>query len=387
MPHRGIAPKTMSARHLLHVFSTFEVGGQQTRFCMIANALGRKYRHSVVAMDGDFGCAERLEAGVVWERVSVAVTKNRFVSFGNIRRFGEVLGERRPDLLLTYNWGTIEWALVARSQRQTPHIHFEDGFGPGESPEVQMWRRATFRRLALGGSTQIIVPSRTLERVATEQWKLHRDRVLFLANGVDCARFAAPADPALVAPLAIPSGAFTVGTVATLRREKNLERLIEAVARLPPALGAHLVIVGDGAERAGLERAAACSAVAGRVHFTGAVRAPERIYRAFDAFAMSSDTEQMPYALLEAMAAGLPVAATDVGDIADMLPEANRALVAGRHDAAGLAEVLAVLGGDPARRAALGAGNRAHVRATYDLRLMLRRYDALFAGASDPETG
>jgi glycosyltransferase involved in cell wall biosynthesis len=374
----------MTARHLLHVFSTFDVGGQQTRFCTIANALGKRYRHSIVAMDGCHACTERLSAAVDWEIVPVAVTKNRLLSLGNIRRFGGVLGQRRPDLLLSYNWGTIEWGLVARGQRHTPHVHFEDGFGPGESPEVQMWRRAAFRRLALGGATQVIVPSRTLERIATEQWKLRRERVLFLANGVDCDRFAAAADPAVVAALRMPAGAFTVGTVASLRPEKNLRRLIEAVALLPAALNAHLVIVGDGAEREGLERHAAASPIAGRVRFTGAVREPEKVYGAFDAFAMSSDTEQMPYSLLEAMAAGLPVAATDVGDIAEILPPENRELVVGRRDAAALSETLAHLAADAGRRVALGVRNRAHVRASYDLRVMLRRYDALFSGAADP---
>ena len=377
----------MQARHLLHVFSTFAVGGQQTRFCTIANALERRYRHSIVAMDGDYSCAERLSPAVDWEIVPVAVARNRFVSLGNIRRFGDILGERRPDLLLTYNWGTIEWGLVARGQRQVGHIHFEDGFGPGESPDVQMWRRATFRRLALGGSTRVIVPSRTLERVATEQWKLRREQVLFLANGVDCVRFAGRPDPAVVAPLCIPAGALTVGTVATLRAEKNLERLIEAVAFLPPHLNAHLVIVGDGAERASLEKYAAHSPIAGQVRFTGAIREPERIYGAFDVFAMSSDTEQMPYSLLEAMAAGLPVAATDVGDIADILPAENSRLVAGRRDAAGLARTLAFLGEDAARRAQLGGQNRAHVRATYDLQVMLRRYDAIFSGTDAARAG
>ena len=377
----AVVATIMQARHLLHVFPTFAVGGQQTRLCTIANALERRYRHSIVAMDGDYSCAERLSRGVEWEIVPVAVTKNRFVSLGNIRRFGDVLGERRPDLLLTYNWGTIEWGLVARGQRQVEHIHFEDGFGPGESPDVQMWRRAAFRRLALGGSTRVIVPSHTLERIATEQWKLRRDQVLYLANGVDCDRFAqSPPTAALVAQLRIPAGAFTVGTVATLRPEKNLERLIEAVAFLEPRLNPYLVIVGDGPERASLERYAAHSPIAGQVRFTGAIREPERIYGIFDAFAMSSDTEQMPYSLLEAMAAGLPVAATDVGDIAEILPSENGKLVSGCRDASGLTRTLSLLGADAARRAQLGARNRAHVRATYDLQVMLQRYDAILSG-------
>jgi len=370
----------MVAPHLLHVFSTFAVGGQQTRFCTIANALGRSYRHSIVAMDGDHSCAERMSAEIDWQILPVAVTKNRFLSLGNLRRFRRVLAERQPNLLLTYNWGAIEWGLVARGQPATVHIHCEDGFGPGESPDRQVWRRAAFRRVALRGAARIIVPSRTLQRIATDGWRLRRDRVLFVANGVDCARFARPPDPGLVAQLRLPPQALTIGTVASLRGEKNLPRLIEAAALMPAVAEAYLVIVGDGPERAALEAFAAASPIAERVRFVGAIREPERIYGAFDIFAMSSDTEQMPYALLEAMAAGLAVASTDVGDIAAILPAANRELVLGRREAAALAQVLGLLADDPARRTALGEDNRAHVRATYDLDLMLRRYDALFSG-------
>ena len=100
------------------------------------------------------------------------------------------------------------------------------------------------------------------------------------------------------------------------------------------ALPARLVIVGDGPERAALERLSR-RARAGRAGgFAGHLADPAPLYAGFDIFALSSDTEQMPLSVLEAMASGLPVAATDVGDVAAMLAAENQAFVTPLDDAA-----------------------------------------------------
>ena len=76
---------------LLHAFSTFAVGGPQVRFCDVANALGRDYRHVIIAMDNDFECASRLEQDVTWDAVPVSAVKSRGISFGNLKRFRKTL--------------------------------------------------------------------------------------------------------------------------------------------------------------------------------------------------------------------------------------------------------------------------------------------------------
>ena len=117
-----------------------------------------------------------------------------------------------------------------------------------------------------------------------------------------------------------------IGTVAALRAEKNLARLLRAFHLAVQDTPGRLVVIGDGPERAALEALASKLGVADRVFWAGHVPDPAELIKAFDIFAMSSDTEQMPISLLEAMAAGLPTAATDVGDIKQMLPLRSRAL-------------------------------------------------------------
>jgi glycosyltransferase involved in cell wall biosynthesis len=168
-----------------------------------------------------------------------------------------------------------------------------------------------------------------------------------------------------------------IGTVAALRTEKNLVRLIDAFAKLPIDMPARLVIVGDGVERQKLEQHAVGLGLGSDVLFTGTMARPEDVLGAFDVFALSSDTEQMPFSILEAMAAGLPIAAVDVGDVKEMVAPANRAFVVPQN-AERLALAIATLLHSPKARRQIGAQNRAHVRHHYGQALMFQRYAALF---------
>ena len=366
-------------RRLLHAFSSFAVGGPQVRFCDIANALGADYHHFLVAMDDDFECAVRLREEVIWQTVRVRVAKNRGISLGNLARFRKLLSTVRPDLLVTYNFGALEWGLANRGWPVAPHLHFEDGFGPEES-EVQLRRRVHLRRLVLGRNSRVVVPSQTLWAAATKEWRLSTDRVFLIPNGIDCERFAKSADRKALRRFGIAPEALVIGTVAALRPEKNLGRLITAFARLGADFPGVLVLVGEGREQGKLEQLAMASGITSRIHFAGAVRRPEELYGCFDIFAMSSDTEQMPISVVEAMATGLPVIATDVGDIARIVAPENRFLIEGCRDDEALARGLVMLASDPALRERLGACNRSRARAEFGIDEMLRSYRRLLNG-------
>lgn len=380
MPQNPSAPL-----HLLHVFSTFDVGGQQTRFVTLVNELGRQFRHTVMAMDNRFGCAERLDPTMDWSTETLTVAKTASLSPGNLVRFRRILRRSRPHLLLTYNWGAIEWALANRWFPICRHLHFEDGFGPDESPVRQNPRRVLTRRIALSGKTQVIVPSRTLQDLATGVWRLGGERVLQVPNGIDCTRFEQPPDSTLLEALGLRGEELVVGTVAALRREKNIGRLVRAFARLPRDRPYRLVIVGEGPDRAEIMASAEQLGLADRILLTGAIEKPERLLGRFDVFALSSDTEQMPYSILEAMAAGLPIVTTDVGDVKRMLAPENTPQVVPSADEAGLAAAMLDLLENAEVRAMLGARNAERVRAGYSLETMLKRYRALFLGAQPDE--
>ena len=349
-----------------HVFPTFAVGGAQVRFAAVANHFGCQFRHIVVSLDGDLTCRERLDPALDVSFPQVMATKDAMLA--SAWRFRRLLRNWRPDILVTCNWGAIEFAL-ANLVPVTRHLHVMDGFGP-EERDRQIPRRVWMRRLALGRSP-VVLPSRTLTRIAEDVWRLPPQVITYVPNGIDLSRFATDGrrrggeEP-------------MIGTVAALRSEKNIGRLIQAVARLP--LG-RLVIVGDGAERAQLEALAESLGIASRVRFAGHHRDPASFYAQFDIFALSSDTEQMPLSVLEAMASGLPVVSTDVGDVKTMVSAEGADLITPLDDGA-LASALGSLLGNPQRRAEIGAANLAKARREFDQSAMFAAYGALWTGAS-----
>jgi glycosyltransferase involved in cell wall biosynthesis len=358
----------------VHVFPGFGVGGAQVRFAALANHFGAEFRHIVVSLDGNLACRDRLRPDLDVTFPEVPAPKR--ATLANAWRFRRLLRAWRPALLVTNNWGAIEWAM-ANLLPIARHLHIEDGFGP-EERDRQLPRRALIRRLILARST-VVLPSRNLQRIATTVWRLPAAHVRYIPNGIDLERFAAAS--------ALPRAANAppvIGTVAALRAEKNLPRLLRAFAAVAHA--ARLVIVGDGPERVVLEALADSLGLQARVRFAGHIDDPAPVYAGFDVFALSSDTEQMPLSVIEAMAAGLPVAATDVGDVRVMLADQNLTFV-GKLYESDLARSLTALLDDPALRARIGAANQAKARAEFGQAAMFRAYGALWRNAVPPAPG
>jgi glycosyltransferase involved in cell wall biosynthesis len=282
----------------------------------------------------------------------------------------------QPDLLITYNWGAIEWAIANRLLAVASHVHLEDGFGKEEA-DTQIRRRVYCRRWALARCTKVVVPSRRLEDLARRVWKLPPEIITYLPNGVDVARFAAPVRDTIPGFTRLP-GELVVGTVAPLRPEKNVGRLLRVFAMVGGHVPARLIIAGDGVERGALERLAGELGIADRVVFTGRVM-PEAVLGTFDVFTMSSDTEQMPIALIEAMAANRAVASVDVGDVKTMVCEENKNFIVPRDDHQAFATAIEHLLQDDARRDMLGRKNRDRVLAEFSQERMFAAYSEIFA--------
>jgi glycosyltransferase involved in cell wall biosynthesis len=356
---------------LLHVYPTFDVGGAQVRFAALANRFGARWRHAVVSLDGGAGCLERIAPEVPLAMLTSPTRKGDSLPRA-LLRIGRLLHRLQPDLLVTSNWGSIEWAMARLAMPGLPHLHTEDGFGPEEAAG-QIPRRMLTRRIALRHST-VVLPSTILLRAAREKWHLPAKQLHHIPNGLDLGRFS-PEGPA--ADLSLAGEGPVIGTVAALRPEKNLGRLLRAAAILRrEGIGLRLVIFGDGPERQGLEALARELGLDGLVRFAGHLADPAAAYRAMDLFVLSSDTEQMPFSVLEAMATGLPVASTDAGDIHAMLPPEGRPHIADKDDAA-LAAAMRPLLLDAALRHRLGQANHAKAQRDYDQETMFQAHAAL----------
>lgn len=369
------------ALRILHCHSTFAAGGKELRSVALMNAFGAAAEHVVVSAEPhSMGAAAHLAAGL---EVSFPDDFPSLVGKPTPGRLVGLAQAMKPfDLVLTYNWGAMDAVMAhgvfAASLGLPPLIHHEDGFNEDEAVRLKPARN-WYRRAALRKASALVVPSSQLEKIALKTWHQPPAKVVRIANGIDTRAFAEPPQPDALRIIKRP-GERWVGTLAGLRAVKQLPFLIEAMQ----ALGEdwHLVIAGEGPERDAIRAAAARLELSHRVHLPGAIANPERIIGLFDIFALSSRSEQFPLSVVEAMAASLPVAAPDVGDIRQMVAAPNQPFIAAPGDAAALGRALAGLAADEALRDRIGAANRERARAEFSATRMIERYRALYWDAA-----
>ena len=362
---------------LLHVHSSFDPGGKELRTVQLINRFGKGVMHTIVsAVPGASGAMRHVARGIPVLQINLPGLTG---TPGPLKLRQLAIAMKPYDLILTYNWGAINAVLAhsafGPSLGLAGLIHHEDGFNDDEASGLKATRNA-FRIVALARAQALVVPSTVLRNIALEAWRQPPAKVHLIPNGVATARFARKPKPDALPRLVKQRGEFWLGTVAGLRAVKNLPRLVRAFAGLPEAW--HLVIAGEGPEREAIVAQAERSGVAHRVHLPGFVDPAEAV-GLFDLYALSSDSEQAPISVIEAMAAGLAVVSPAIGDVADMVGESNQPYLTASGDEAALAKALGVLAAAPGLRTRIGAENRARARAQYDEDAMVARHAALYA--------
>ena len=358
---------------ILHCHSTFNFGGKEARAVQLMNAFGDNAAHTILsAVPEALSARDAIDAGIIVDFPADAPSLVGKPGFGRYWTLAAYM--KRFDLVLSYNWGSMD---VVGARRLFPAgcpplNHHEDGFNLDEAVKLN-WKRNAFRRLMLPTAKALVVPSQRLEAIAIDSWKRAAVRI---PNGINVAAYAGSPSANAIPGLTRHDGDIVIGTLAGLRAVKNIPRLVRAFATLPAH--AKLVIVGEGPERSASIAEAERLGVASRVIMPGFLPAPHRYIGLFDIFALSSDSEQFPISLVEAMAAGLPIVSTDVGDVRAMVSEPARAFVLPVGDEAAFAARLGQLVGDKALRKTIGAANQAVATTDYDEDVMVSRYAQLY---------
>ncbi len=373
----------MNALNILHCHSTFSLGGKEARAVRLMNSFGKDAHHTILsAMPEALSARDAIDVGVnVCFPGKAAPALHGKPGLSRYRALSGYMTQF--DLVLTYNWGSMD-AVAARrvfTKGCPPLIHHEDGFNVDEVERLN-WKRNAFRRLMLPAAHKVVVPSQRLEFIARNVWKQHSGRVQRISNGIPVNLYATGPVAGSIPGFARKPDDVVVGTLAGLRGVKNLPRLVRAVAAQPANV--KLVIVGEGPERDAILAEAARCGIMDRLLMPGFLPDPHLFISHFDIFALSSDSEQFPISLVEAMAAGLPVVATDVGDVKRMLSHGNQPYVVQTSDEAGFAEALSVLKSNATLRAELGSENRAFAVTNYDEARMIADYTALYLSVLDP---
>ena len=364
--------------NILHLHSSFSPGGKEARAVRLMNAFGANARHTIVSnMEGAYGAQAAIAPGIDYE---IAQNPPPLTGGPSVQRYEAIAAYmRRFDLVLTYNWGAIDGVMARRvsSKGMPPVVHHEDGFDADEADGLKP-QRNLYRRFALTKAEALVVPSETLEQIALRTWKQPRERVHRIANGIDTALYAKKPDPKAIPGFKRKPGEVVIGTLAGLRAVKDLPMLVRAVGGLSGRV--RLVIVGEGPEKQAILDTAERMGMESQLVLPGFLPEPHRYIGLFDIFALSSKSEQFPISVIEAMAAGLPIVATPVGDILKMVTTDNHSFIERRDHEVALRDSLQTLcDATPEQRGWLGEKNRAKAVADYEEATMIARYAALYS--------
>ena len=366
------------AVRILHCHSTFNLGGKEARCVRLMNAFGDAAEHVILsAMPDRTGARDAIDRGVKVDFPADAPSlqgKPGPVRYAKLARY-----MRRFDLVLTYNWGSFDAVMARRLLGGPPLIHHEDGFNEDEAVRLNP-KRSLYRRLGLPGAFRLVVPSHRLERIARDVWHRPSERIARIPNGIALAAYRKPPVEGAIPGFARERDEIVIGTVAGLRAVKNLPRLVRAFAGMTHK-AARLVIVGEGPESEAIAAEARATGVASRLLMPGFLARPADWIGHFDIFALSSDSEQQPISLIEAMAAGLPAVATDVGDVASMVADDNRPLIVDPADEAAFSAALDTFADRDDLRREIGLANREKAEALYDEQAMIAAYARLYGEA------
>lgn len=305
---------------------------------------------------------------------------------GAYRRVREAIAAADPDVVHTQLEFAAVLGIPAARRRGLPTVatlHTLDE----PPPRSRLALHFRLMAWALRRARRVIAVSDITRRHYLGRAGLRPERVVTMYNGIDPSGFqqGAPERGAARAEWGLDPEAPVLVTVAVQREPKGIQYMLDALPQVAAAFPAvRYLLVGDGPHRPALEEQVALLGLEGRVTFTGARDDVARLLAAADLFVLPSLTEALPTVVAEAMAAGLPVVATRVGGIPEMVRHGEAALLVPPADPDALAAAVCRLLANPLQAAAMGRAGRRLVAERFDIRTQARAladdYRALAAG-------
>jgi glycosyltransferase involved in cell wall biosynthesis len=342
---------------------------------VIAGLNGGRMRHSVAYLKGEPEIADRLPRVT---RVYALNSRSNDVRVPG--RIARLIREVRPTVIHARNWGAWPDAVAGRllAANRTPLILSFHGLG--RAGYMPMRRRAASWVMARM-STRLVAVSNESKELMASKWGWPRGRIEVIPNGVDTERFS-PGERGE------RQGRLTIGTVGNLRPVKNHALLMRACAELVRSgMDLELRIAGEGDERGNLVALASTIGLGDRLKLCGRVEDVPGFLRQLDLFVLSSDSEQHPNALNEAMACGLACVATNVGCVSELLDEGRCGRIVLPGDADAMVSAMRELLQDPTLRQMLGQTARQRACDHYSLSAMLDAYEQLYRECSGELAG
>lgn len=370
---------------IVHVLDHLNIGGMETVAVNLIEHSSSRYHHCVVCLRGwaEGGLLGRLEKlGVPVTSVDKKPGKD-LVAYVRLRN---MLHKLQPDIVHTYNIGAIDAAICARLAGVRHVVHAEHGRDAAD-PHGHNTKYRWFRRLLSPLISAFVPVSEDLARWLAQDIRISQKKIHLIYNGIDVERYQPDSlNDSPLPPDFAQRGSVIIGTVGRLDPVKGFDVLLEAFASLlsrqqeaaASATDLRLVIIGDGQQYTALERRVSELGIAPFVWLAGERDDIPQLLQAMDVYVCSSIAEGMALTILEAMAAGLPIVATEVGGNPELIVADETGQLVPASDSTALAQVLEKQVAQPVLLQEQGAAGRTRAHALFSIDAMVSGYCGLY---------
>ncbi len=362
---------------ILHVLDSLGVGGMERVVIDVVNGLDQsQFEQTVCCLSREGEAARFLRSGTRCLDLGKGERADRLMPL----KIARIIREEAPDIIHTQSWSGVDAAIAKLMTRGSRLVHSEHGRNHPHIHSEPLKRRVA-RRCLYRLADAVFAISDEVRDYYCRETGFPRQRMLVIPNGIDLERIDVADRNDVREELGISASDFVIGTVARLDATKDTITLARAFAKLyssRPASKLKLLIVGDGDQRSTIEEFVVSRGLNGAVILTGIRHDAAQLLTAMNIFALSSLSEGMPITVLEAMAARLPVVATRVGALPQLVEEGVTGFLVEPKDDGSLAERLGRFCLNRELRRQFGASARRKVEREYSLDLMLRRYADLY---------
>ncbi len=363
-----------------HLIYRLQVGGLENGLINLINHMDpQRYGHLVVSLTDATEFRHRIRRPDV---EVIELNKRPGHDWGLYLRLYLLFRERRPAIVHSRNLAALEAQVPAALAGVPARVHGEHGW---DVQDLDGMRYRRWKRMLRPFVHHYIALSRQIEDYLRQQIAVPPERLTRILNGVDVERFR-PLDDRQDQEDPRPEqfrGCFCIGTVGRLEGVKNQGLLLEAFIRFRAGYAdlaerACLMIIGDGSLRPELERRARESGVLDAVWFAGSREDVPELMRRLDLFVLPSMAEGISNTIMEAMASGVPVVATDVGGNSELVVPGETGTLVSPGDPEAMAKAIAAYGAEPGRRQREAAAARLRAERVFSLPTMVAKYTQVY---------
>jgi len=367
---------------IAHVVYHLGVGGLENGLVNLVNRLpAAEFRHMIICLTDFTEFAQRIQRDDV---EIIALHKRPGHDWRMFVELFRLFRRRKPDIVHSRNLASLEAQIPAWLAGIRSRIHGEHGRDVSDMDGTN-WKYILQRRAISPFVHHYIALSRDLEGYLEGKIRVPARRITRIINGVDVELFRPPETRSRgVLPKDFASATdLVIGTVGRLEPIKDQGTLVRAFIELAERYPAHrarlrLVIVGDGSTRQALRELLADRQLAGQVWFAGSREDVPKLMQAMDVFVLPSLAEGISNTIMEAMACGLPVVATDVGGNAELVVEEKSGFLVPRDDPSQMATALSSYLETPEIVEQQGQAARDRAEQAFSLAVMVDSYRRVY---------